>query len=78
MLRWLSGRLTSAEQARRGRAFEQAHLAIDRFERQGGMPRDGRYPYSKSFPQPPDGDRRVDIEVHAGLAFVPSGEGTSP
>lgn len=70
MLDELRAKLSRTEQEHREVAFEQAHQFVDRVGRSGGTGHT-----SKSFPQRSRPDhRRVDIEVHAGLAFVPPPE----
>lgn len=71
MLDELGSKLTKREKEHRLQAFEQAHAGVDRTAAIGGIPQDGRYPASKSYPQPPPRDgRRVDIEVWSGRAFA--------
>lgn len=70
----LDAKLTLVESKLRADAFWQAHRAIDRFAAAGGAPAEPR-PFKKSYlprPRRPD-DRRVDIEVQAGRAFVAGG-----
>jgi hypothetical protein len=68
----LHGLLTRREAELREAGFQQARAAVRRAGGGGGVPKDRRYPWAKSYPQPPRRDgRRVDIEVHAGTAFVP-------
>jgi len=68
MLNALEVRLTARESACRAEAFRQAHEYIDRAARVGGS----HAPDRKSYPAPPRKDqRRVDIEVLKGIAFVP-------
>jgi hypothetical protein len=63
----LHGRLQPAEQRYREEAFAEARAYVDRVAEAGGA----RPGTSKSFPLRPRRDhRRVDIEVHKGLAFV--------
>lgn len=70
----LSGKLAPSERRHREKGFEQAHRYVDRAARAGGTG-----PIGKSFPFPPRGDqRRVDVEVQAGLAFVPAPEKEGP
>jgi hypothetical protein len=70
MLEDLMAKLEPKEVEYRVEAFDRAHVGIDRASEIGGIPQDGRYPASKSYPQPPRSDgRRVDIEVWAGRAF---------
>lgn len=67
-------RLSDRERAFRDSAFDQAHRAVDRAGDVGGVPQDSRYPWRKSYPEPARADgRRVDLEVHSGIAFVPGG-----
>jgi len=69
MLTDLRAKLASSEQRYRESAFDEAHRFVDRTARNGGTG-----PTKKSFPLKPRSDhRRVDIEVHKGLAFVPDG-----
>jgi hypothetical protein len=68
MIDTLKEKLTPPEQQHREEAFGQAHVFVQRAEAKGGVDA----PVSKSFPHTPRRDqRRVDIEVHAGTAFVP-------
>lgn len=79
MLQDLSGKLEKRERELRGVAFEQAHRFVDHSAELGGIPTDGRYPARKSYPQPPRPDaRRVDVEIHAGKAFVRDAAGAAP
>lgn len=60
--------LAPAEQARRAVAFVRANRYVDIMEAAGGV----AAPVIKSFPVANDADeRRVDLEVKAGMAFVP-------
>lgn len=78
LLEQLLAKLTASEQAHREEAFSQAHVGVDQTARIGGIPQDGRYPASKSYPQPPRRDgRRVDLEVWAGRAFQQDVGGTN-
>ena len=64
----LETRLGQAARDRRAICFKQAHLFIARAQASGGV-----RPVSKNFPAARPGentDVRVDIDVHAGLAFV--------
>jgi hypothetical protein len=67
----LAGRLSPLEREMRMNAFEQARQAMDRFALAGGAPSEPR-PLKKSYyPRPRRADRRVDVEVWSGSAFVP-------
>ena len=67
LLKRLKGKLTGAEFGMRERAFEKAEQYVHEASRNGGI----RGLMKASFPQPPRSDqRRVDIEVSKGLAFV--------
>jgi hypothetical protein len=69
MLTDLHAKLAPSEQRHRESAFEQARQFADITAQSGGTG-----PTKKSFPLKPRPDhRRVDIEVHKGLAFVPDG-----
>lgn len=63
----LKDRLSPREQEYREKAFDLARRFIIQVAGAGGTG-----PTKKSYPQPPRRDqRRVDIEVIKGLAFVP-------
>jgi len=70
----LREKIAPTEAAIRADAFVDAHGFIEEARAVGGAPQDKRYPLKKTFRVFPDPrgrrDRRVDIEVHAGLAFV--------
>jgi hypothetical protein len=67
MLETLSNRLSGREAEMREDAFQKAHRFIDEVQAAGGAHAGTK----KSWPQPPRRDqRRVDIEVHKGIAFV--------
>lgn len=67
MLEELRSKLSPRERELRDAAFRQADAFIQRAAAAGGVG-----PVKKTFPRLPDQDgRRVDIEVHKGLAFVP-------
>lgn len=72
LLSRLAEQLTARELKARADALELAHEEVNRAASVGGVPQDRRYPYAKTFPPWAGRDEpRVDIEVHAGLAFVP-------
>lgn len=65
----LKGMLTSGQQANRSTSFSLAHMYVRRAKASGGV----TARWSRSCPQnkiDSDDDRRVDIEVLAGKAFV--------
>ena len=65
----LENKLVPRERELRGPAFEQARDYIARAEQLGGVDAF----FKKSYPQPPRPDqRRVDIDVLCGRAFVPA------
>ncbi len=67
MLGALRARLPSRERAMRSKAIEAANAFIDRCEAAGGI----HAQVSRSFSVSGDREnRRVDIEVHSGVAFV--------
>lgn len=67
----LHGLLTRSEQYLREEAFERAHAYVDQAGAAGGAWATNG-PIKKSFPPVPrTGQRRVDIEVQKGGAFVP-------
>ena len=74
LLESLREKIAPTEAAIRAGAFADAHGFIDAARIVGGAPQDNRYPLKKTFRVFPDPrgrrDRRVDIEVHAGRAFV--------
>lgn len=70
MLEELKDRIGDRNYKLRKLAFEQAHEYINYAEGIGGVT-PSPFPIKKSYPQPPRGDKRVDIEVHKGCAFVP-------
>lgn len=73
MLEELRSKLRPRERDLRDTAFRQAGAFMQRAAVAGGV----AAPVAKTFPPLPDQDgRRIDIEVHKGLAFVPQG-GTS-
>jgi hypothetical protein len=60
--------LSASEQQMRSDAFQEAHAFVDTAAAAGGAGANTK----KSFPRLSRRDhRRVDIEVHKGLAFVP-------
>ena len=68
MLNELHARLTPLEQRSREVTFTKAHEFIDRVAKVGGA----HHPVKKTFLVSPGRDnRRIDIEVIIGLAFVP-------
>jgi hypothetical protein len=70
MLDELHAKLTPAEQRERERAFAEARSYIAQVAAAGGASTPPRV--SKSFPRKAlKGGIRVDIEVLAGMAFVP-------
>jgi hypothetical protein len=61
----LKYKLSRAEYLIRRYAFQQAHDLVER-ARPNGLG-----PYKQSWPQPPRLDqRRVDVEISSGIAFV--------
>lgn len=65
----LEGECSEAQRRVRALGFKQARRFVQQAEACGGLG-----PVSESFPRqkPPEHpDARVDIEVHAGIAFVP-------
>lgn len=63
--------LPAREQRDREGDFAEAHDFVDESAKRGGLPSDSQYPVAKSFPRrPAKGGRRVDVEIHAGKAFV--------
>jgi hypothetical protein len=72
MLERLKQKLTPKQLKQRERAFEQAARFVERAAANGGC----RAPIpSKSWPTPPlPGGERVDLEIHAGIAFVPDAD----
>ena len=65
----LKGMLTSGQQANRSTSFSLAHMYVKRAKASGGV----NARWSRSCPQnknDSEDDRRVDIEVLAGKAFI--------
>jgi hypothetical protein len=70
MIDELEGKLTPPEKRVREKALRQIRRYV------GNMPRPGLGAGTKkSFPTPPQGEIRVDIEVQAGMACVPDESG---
>ncbi len=66
LLSWLEYSIHAREARMRHDAFRKAHRFIDGCVTSGGIG-----PTKQSWPKPDRPDsRRVDIEVHAGIAFV--------
>jgi hypothetical protein len=75
MLLSLEARLPTREHAARLNAISAAAAFIDRCEVAGGI----HAQVSRSFLVSGDrANRRVDIEVHSGIAFVPPSSATVP
>jgi hypothetical protein len=63
----LEARLTPRERRIRAKGFAQLRRYVENAARFGGVDA----PVPKSFPNPPTGDVRVDLEVISGKAGVP-------
>lgn len=65
----LENKLTAGELKERERAFSQLRTNIARWATIGGLQKTDKL-IKLSYPKPQRGDVRVDVEVHAGVAFV--------
>ncbi len=67
----LKNEIGQRETKLREKGFAQARQFIERMLANGGTSHAPPV-IMKSYPMPPQGPRRIDIEVHRGVAFAPN------